>query len=338
MYRSCFLGNSGMTVSVQAYIVIGDVTIKYVSRGTKRHMRLNYHLLDVFTDRRFGGNQLAVFPEPPRDLPARTMQMIAKELNLSETTFVFPPVDSANDYRLRIFTPAAELPMAGHPTVGSAYMLARLGSLGRIEGENTIVFEEGVGPIGVSIRADERGNPTDVWMKQPIPQFLDVYEDRRTIAEILSLTADDLRRDVPMQVVSSGLPFLFVVVNSLVAVRRIRFRYDKWSQQLAATNAENVFVTTTETVYEDSTVHCRMFAPSLGVNEDPATGSASGPLGAYLLRYGLVQTDSMVSEQGFEIGRPSFIHIKVRRNGHTFSEIAVGGQCVYIGHGTLFIE
>ena len=118
-------------------------------------MRLNYHLIDVFTDRQFGGNQLAVFPDPPPELPATTMQNIAKELNLSETTFVFPPPDAAADFRLRIFTPAAELPMAGHPTVGSAYLLARLGALGRIADAQTIVFQEGVGPIAVTVRADE---------------------------------------------------------------------------------------------------------------------------------------------------------------------------------------
>ena len=169
-------------------------------------MRLNYHLVDVFTNRQFGGNQLAVFPDPPADLRAKIMQRIAAELNLSETTFVFPSADKANDYRLRIFTPAAELPMAGHPTIGSAYMLARFGSLGRLEGEKTIVFEEGVGPIMATVRADEYGDPTEVWMRQPIPQFLDTYEDRSVLAEMLSLPTADICDDLPAQVVSSGLP------------------------------------------------------------------------------------------------------------------------------------
>ncbi len=301
-------------------------------------MRLNYHLLDVFTDRQFGGNQLAVFPDPPRDLPAPMMQKIAKELNLSETTFVLPPADSAADFRLRIFTPAAELPLAGHPTVGTAYLLARLGMLGRIVDAKTIVFEEGIGPIAVTIRADESGEPTDVWMRQPIPQFLDLYEDRKSIASILSLTVADLQDGAPIQVLSSGLPFLFVALNSLEAARKIRLRLDIWSELLAGTHAQNVFVTTTETVYEDSTVHSRMFAPALGISEDPATGSASGPLGAYLLKYGLAQHGDMISEQGFEIGRPSFIHIEVQRHGDEFTHVAIGGCCAYIGCGTLVID
>ncbi len=301
-------------------------------------MRLNYHLLDVFTDRQFGGNQLAVFAEPPPDLPAATMQAIAKELNLSETTFVYPPRVSGCDFRLRIFTPAAELPLAGHPTVGSAYMLARLGMLGRIAGSKKIVFEEGAGPIAVIINADDGGNPVDVWMKQPIPQFLDILEDRSSIAEMLSLTAADLHPDLPAQVLSSGLPFLFVGLRSLDAARRIRFRLDKWADALAGTNAENVFVMTTETLYPGATVHSRMFAPALGIAEDPATGSASGPLGAYLLRYGLVQKEDLVSEQGIEIGRPSFIRIKVRRNGTAISAVSVGGRCAYMGYGTLRVD
>ena len=301
-------------------------------------MRLDYHLLDVFSDRQFGGNQLAVFAEPPPDLPAATMQAIAKELNLSETAFVYPPRVSGCDFRLRIFTPAAELPLAGHPTVGSAYMLARLGMLGRIDGSKKIVFEEGAGPIAVAICADDGGNPVDVWMKQPIPQFLDILENRSSIAEMLSLTAADLHPDLPAQVLSSGLPFLFVGLRSLDAARRIRFRLDKWADALAGTNAENVFVLTTETLYPGASVHSRMFAPALGIAEDPATGSASGPLGAYLLRYGLVQTEDLVSEQGVEIGRTSFIRIKVRRIGTAISAVSVGGRCAYMGYGTLRVD
>ena len=301
-------------------------------------MRLNYHLLDVFTDHQFGGNQLAVFPDPPQDLSTELMQQIAKELNLSETTFVFPPADAANDFKLRIFTPAAELPMAGHPTVGSAYALARLGTLGILDGEKAIVFEEGVGPIPVTILADESGQPTEVWMQQPIPQFLDIRDDRAAIAAVLSLSEDDLEKDAPIQVVSSGLPFLYVVVESLAAMKRISFRLDKWRTHLAGSGAEQIFVTSLDTEYDASTVHSRMFAPALGIIEDPATGSASGPLGAYLLKYGLVKTGEMVSEQGIEMGRPSFIHIRVERKGRAFASVAVGGACAYVGCGTLVIE
>ena len=301
-------------------------------------MRLEYHLLDVFTDRQFGGNPLAVFPQPPPDLLPSVMQRIAQELNLSETTFVLPPTDPAHHCRLRIFTPAAELPMAGHPTVGSAYALAHLGRIGPLDAQTTLVFEEGVGPIGVTIHADRLGKPKEVWMRQPIPQFGDIYQDRRAIAAMLSLDESDLHSDAPVQVLSSGLPFLYVPVATLAAMARVRLRQDRWGALLAGSDAQNVFITTTETVEADSSAHSRMFAPALGVGEDPATGSASGPLAAYLLRYGLSDSGDMIAEQGFEMGRPSFIRMRVERSGDEITDVAIGGNCVMMGRGTLTLD
>ncbi len=301
-------------------------------------MRLDYHLLDVFTDRQFGGNPLAVFPQPPPDLSPTLMQRIAQELNLSESTFVLPPADPANDSRLRIFTPLAELPMAGRPTVGAAYALASLGRVRTLKAQTTLVFELGVGPISVTIDADKQGIPDKVWMRQPIPQFGEVYHDRRAIAEMLSLQESDLRGDAPVQVLSSGLPFLYVPVAGLAAMARIQLRHDRWNALLAGSPAQNVFVTTTETIEPASSAHSRMFAPALGVAEDPATGSASGPLAAYLLRYGLADSSDMISEQGFEMGRPSIIHMRVERSGDDITSVAIGGNCVMMGSGTLTLD
>lgn len=300
-------------------------------------MNLNYHLLDVFTDRPFGGNQLAVFADPPGDLPASTMQQIAGEMNLSEVTFVFPPVDPDNDYRVRIFTPATELPMAGHPTVGTAFLLAYIGSFGESRQSRTLTFEEGIGPIQVTVESDQAGNPDRVIMRQPVPQFLDDFEDREAIARMLSLRPEDLHPSAPVQVLSSGLPFLYVVVKSLDAIRRLSLRLDRWQELLMGAPGENIFVTTTETEYPGSTVHSRMFAPALGVSEDPATGSASGPLGVYLLKHGLAECENIVSEQGIEMGRPSFIHISVSKKDDRFTDVTIGGTCVYMGRGTLIV-
>lgn len=301
-------------------------------------MNLSYHLLDVFTNQPFGGNQLAVFADPPLDLPASTMQLIAKELNLSEVTFVFPPADHQCDFRVRIFTPARELPMAGHPTVGTAYLLAHLGMVGEFTLSRALTFEEGIGPIQVTVESDEDGTPYKALMRQPIPQFLDIYQDREAIARMLSLSTDDLDPRAPLQVLSNGLPFLYVVVKSLEAIRRINLRLDLWQGLLLGKPGENVFVSTCETEYSGSTVHSRMFAPALGVAEDPATGSASGPLGVYLLTYGLIDSQEFVSEQGIEMGRPSFINISVVRQGDMFTEVTVGGACVYMGQGTLVVR
>lgn len=300
-------------------------------------MELNYHLLDVFTNQAFGGNQLAVFTEPPSDLSPDIMQKIGKEMNLPEITFVFPPDDEAHDYKVRIFTPEVEMQMAGHPTVGTGYLLAKVGMLGDIHNEKLVTFEELVGPIKVTIRTDTDGHPAQVLMRQPLPQFMDLYDDKQLIADLLSLSIDDLHPSAPSQVVSTGVPFLYTVINSLEAMGRIKIRLDVWDKHFKGTDAAQIFVTTTETQYETSTIHSRMFAPAFGIPEDPATGAASGPLGAYLVKYGLVKSSDMISEQGIEMGRPSFINIHIGYDGDTFTDVVIGGECVYMGYGTIVI-
>ena len=297
-------------------------------------MELRYHLLDVFTDKPFGGNQLAVFPDPPLDLSADTMQQIAKELNLSETTFVFPPDDPRHDFRVRIFTPAAELPMAGHPTIGTAWLLQHIGA---VQSPGRVVFEEGIGPIPVTLEDKAEGGIDKVWMRQMTPRFLDVIDDRRAVAQMLSLDESDLHDGAPIQAMSAGLPFLFVALKSLEAAERARLRHDRWEALLRGGAAEQVFITTAETQFPESSAHSRMFAPGLGISEDPATGSASGPLGVFLRRHGLADSDAMISEQGIEMGRPSFVHIRLERDGERISGVHVGGACVYMGHGALHL-
>jgi trans-2,3-dihydro-3-hydroxyanthranilate isomerase len=294
---------------------------------------LAYQRLGVFTDKPFGGNQLAVFINPG-DLSTETMQAIGKEFNLPEITFVFPPEKPENTYRVRIFTPQVEMPMAGHPTVGTAFALLREG----LVQPGTIRFEENIGVIPVTI--SQTGDFTLISMQQPNPTFGDVIADRAAVAAALSLDAADLLDDQPAQVVSTGVPFLFVPVKSLDAMRRIRVRGDQW-EALAATHGSpaGVFPFTLETELPGSTVHSRMFAPGLGIAEDPATGAASGPLGAYLVTHSLVTpragVASIVSEQGIEMGRPSIIQIRIETDGDRIVDVDVGGTCVYMGSGML---
>lgn len=296
---------------------------------------LAYHLLDVFTDVPFGGNQLAVFLDGTGITP-EMMQRIARELNLSETVFVLPPQDTANHFRLRIFTPGAELPFAGHPTIGTGFLLYQQGL---IPAGEAIRLEEGVGviPITVALQADGRASVT---MQQPVPQFGPVFEDRAAIAATLSLTDADLIPELPVQMVSSGVPFLFIPVRTLDAVRRIKVRLDLWEQYLKNSVAPSMFVFTPQVEREGSTVHSRMFAPNMGIAEDPATGGASGPLGAYLLRYGLVpveKADSIISEQGIEMGRASFIHISVSGTPDHITGASISGFSQRVGAGVLFV-
>ncbi len=298
---------------------------------------LQYHLVDVFTDQQFGGNPLAVFTDG-QGVADGLMRTIAKELNLSETTFVLPPADPANDCRVRIFTPARELPMAGHPTVGTAFVLAREGRASVQDGEAVFRFEEGVGLIPVTL-AMRNGAPDMIWMKQPGPTFGQVFDDRATVARMLSLTEADLDARYPVQVLSNGVPFLYVPLASLDAARRARMRVDLADALLTPHGLTEVFVFTTEVENVGSTVHSRMFAPGLGITEDPATGGASGPLGCYLVQYGIAAAgQAIISEQGIEMGRPSFLHIRIERDSEVFTHVGVGGQCVYVGHGALQIS
>ncbi len=303
--------------------------------------RLHYHRVDVFTDRAFGGNPLAVFANG-RGVEPETMQAIAKEFNLSETTFVLPPDDSRNDWRVRIFTPEHELPMAGHPTVGTSFVLAREHMIPRADGEGggetNIVLEEGVGPVPVCVRF-ESGEPVFAEMRQPLPEFGARLTDARAAAAMLSLDAEDIDPELPLEVVSCGVPFLFVPLRTLDAARRARPRADLIVGAATDGIPPEVFVFTREVEHAGSTVHSRMFAPGMGITEDPATGGASGPLGCYLVRHGLVACDpaaEIVSEQGLEMGRPSFIKIRIERLGEDITAVRVGGQCHFMGEG--FIE
>lgn len=279
--------------------------------------RHEYRLVDVFADRAFAGNPLAVFPDGSR-LDAKTMQAIAKELHLSETTFVLPPTSSAADYRVRIFTPNAELPFAGHPTLGTAYVLA--------DGKDgSTRLEEGVGVIGVTLREGF------VQMEQPLPSFSGTTISRRDAADALGLAVEEVRSDVPIQVGSSGIPFLYIPLANLKAVRRAH---------RPTTVDGSVYVFAMSAERSGSHVHGRMFAEGLGVSEDPATGAAQGPLGAYLVAHELVQTAPTTrirSEQGFEIGRPSILEIEVDRPVAAVTAVRVGGRCVPVGGGWLEI-
>ena len=298
--------------------------------------KLSYRIVDVFTDRMFGGNPLAVFVDG-RGLTNAEMQALAKEMNLSETTFVFPPTAEVNDFQLRIFTPARELPMAGHPTIGTAYTLAREGMINVAARGLTIRFEENIGVIPVRLEFSD-GQAQMIWMTQPPPTFGAISTDRQGIAEMLSISPDAIDSELPVQVVSCGVPFLFVPIRDLAGMRALRFRREAAERVLEGIGVSDVFAFAPEVENTGSTVHSRMFAPELGIPEDPATGSASGPLGCYLVKHGVIGADpsvTIVSEQGIEMGRPSFIHVRITTDGDAISDVQVGGRSVFVGAGEI---
>lgn len=298
----------------------------------------HYHLVDVFTDQPFGGNPLAVFPDG-RGLTTAQMQTIARELNLSESTFILPPEDAQNHFKLRIFTPTKELPMAGHPTVGTSFVLVREKLFPAQTGANTLRLEEGVGLIPVTFDYDG-SKPGRITMQQMPPTYGEIFEDRETFAAMLGLTTDDLVENLPVQVVSCGKEFVMIALKSIDAIRRIELHTDIIHKRLGGSIFDELMVFTMETETPDGTVHARMFAPELGITEDPATGAASGPLGCYLVRYGLVSGTpaKILSEQGFEMGRPSYIHIGIEGTPENITRVTVGGESVYMGGGWLEIE
>ena len=285
-------------------------------------MGYTIHVVDVFTERPLAGNQLAVVLNA-EGIPGDVMQRIAKEMNISETTFVLAPEHPGNAARVRIFTPGAELPFAGHPTIGTAWVLFTEGLIpgGALE----FTLEEGVGPVRV--RCVPGTNGLTLWMTHPTVSFGKVLSERAQAAAALGLTEGDLHGDVPIQVASTGNPFVFVALKDAKAVDAAFSE----KERLAGAFSEGVFLFAP---LGDNRLYSRMFAPHvLDIHEDPATGSASGPLGAFAVKYGLVRRStsvSIVSEQGTKMGRQSFIHIELSYppEGDIPSRIEVGGSVV----------
>jgi trans-2,3-dihydro-3-hydroxyanthranilate isomerase len=301
---------------------------------------LKFYQADVFTEDPFGGNPVAVFPDA-QGLSDYQLQQIAREMNLSETVFVLPPTDGAAVVRLRIFTPTQELPFAGHPVLGTFYVLAQLGLIAAIDGVTRVMQECNIGLFPVELHARE-GEVTLVVMTQPKPEFLgpvsameDVYEIARALGLPKSVITD---LKWPIEVVSTGLPVIIVPVRTLTAVRSIQPDASAIMDLCSRFGANGLMAFTTVTVEPSATVHARMFAPSIGILEDPATGSASGALGAYLVQNGVVDvapTTEIVIEQGYEIERPSQIFVRVESDDDIIQTVKVGGQCVMVVEGTL---
>jgi trans-2,3-dihydro-3-hydroxyanthranilate isomerase len=288
------------------------------------------HTVDVFAEKPLAGNQLAVVLDA-EDIPSDVMQRIAKEMNISETTFVLPPRNPVNAARVRIFTPASELPFAGHPTVGTAWVLA---TQGLVPGNATeFVLEEGVGDVPV--RGVKSAGGLTFWMRHPALSFGAVERRRAQAADAIGLSEDDLLEEVPVQVASTGNPCLFFALRDARAVDAAVPDLEGLAEILDRTGAFGAFVFAPA---GDDRLYSRMF--SVDIPEDPATGSASGPLGAFAVKYGLVPRAplvSIVSEQGTKMGRQSFIQIELAYGGSEDipERIEIGGSVRPVITGTL---
>ena len=289
--------------------------------------RYRLRWVDVFTERALAGNPLAVVLDP-KDLTGEQMQAIARETNLSETTFVLPPNDRRHAARVRIFTPYVELPFAGHPTIGTGWVLLDERLVNADVDQFTL--EEGVGPVPIRIERD--GQRLVLWMTHPPVEFGSVIGERSNVAAALALTTEHLVADVPIQIVETGLPFVFVALKNREAVDAAVSSGEPLAAVFGAYGLPAVFLFAAT---GGNNLYSRMFAPhtDVRIGEDPATGSASGPLGAFAVRYGLIRRAPLVSiesEQGTKMGRQSFVHIELEypAGGDTPSRIEVGGSVV----------
>ncbi len=291
---------------------------------------------DVFTDTIFGGNQLAVLPTA-QGLDDKTMQQIAREFNLSETVFIFPPETSSGTRKVRIFTPGRELPFAGHPTVGAAFVLAEIGGIA-LEGDETrIVFEEGVGPVPVLIRA-KNGRPFfSQLFAAKMPEFGPPPPSVEELAAVLSLEPEQIRSaGRAPAALSCGVKFLFVAVRDLAALAQARVQGSEWERHVRNYWAREIFVFTEKA--DDADVRARMFAPEMGIVEDPATGSAAAALTGYLTPPDAANgTRRWLVRQGVEMGRPSTLEVEADIDDGKIVAVRVGGASVLVSEGTLRI-
>jgi len=290
--------------------------------------QLRMFIVDVFAEEKYAGNQLAVVTGGAA-LSAATMQRIARETNFSETTFVLSDQPRDGGYDVRIFTPAAEIPFAGHPTLGTAFVLHN-----EVLGHrpDTVTLNLGFGQVSVSFTRDDDGRDT-LWMRAPRVELGPTYPPEQ-LAGIVGLSVDDVDSRFPVQDASIGISFTIIPVRTLDAMKRARFSRVAYDRQVDVRHAQFLF--SSQTYSRDNQINARMFAEPFGVAEDPATGSANACLGAYLLHHRDLASDrlDLRVEQGYEVGRPSLLFVRAERNA-AGADVLVGGHVVPTFRGEL---
>lgn len=307
-----------------------------------RGMRAYRYLrIDVFTNRPFQGNPLAVFPTA-QGLDARTMQQIAREMNLSETTFVLPPTKAGAVARVRIFTIDRELPLAGHPVVGTAFALAATGALELRPGRNEVLLELGKGPLPVEIDLLADQTVGTVFMTQQKPSFLARVDDAHALAAALSLAPEQIDVDtLPARVVDTGIPWFLIPVHDQRALAAVRPDPARCAALAAEVGTDLFHAFTLDTGDPGCAVRTRhVFFGGVTPGEDAVTGSAIGCIAAYLVAENVLLAApeaEFAIEQGAEVGRPGVVTARVRATGGAVTRVQVGGTCVHVGNGELWV-
>lgn len=300
-----------------------------------------YLRIDVFTDHPFRGNPLAVFPTA-QGLDTRQMQQLAREMNLSETTFVLPAGKQGASVRVRIFTIDRELPFAGHPVVGTAFALASTGALELRRGRNEVLFELGAGVLPVEIGVDAEGKVTSVFMTQRAPAFGTTVTDARQLAQALSLATDQLDLDaMPARVVDTGIPWFLVPVKDHRALAQVRADPRACSALAQQVGTDLFHAFTQDTGDPGCAARTRhVWWGTVTPGEDPVTGSAIGCIAAYLVGEGVILAApeaEFAIEQGQEVGRPGKVTARVRAAGGKVTRVQVGGMSVHVGTGEIWL-
>lgn len=289
-------------------------------------MAYSFYIVDVFAENKYCGNQLAVVLDAG-NLSDAEMQLIAREMNYSETTFILSDQPNDGGYNVRIFTPETELPFAGHPTLGTAFIIQQ--EIIKMPVDK-VVLNLKVGQIPVSFKPD-----AVLWMQQILPVFGATLLPEQ-VARVLGIDTSDLDARFPIQEVSTGLPFVIVPLKTLAAVKRCKTNRDKLMKLVKDIEAKAILVFCPETYDEKNDLNVRVFVDCYGVPEDPATGSANGCLAGYLSKYRYFGDNSIdiIVEQGFEINRPSLLYLSATYNAGDV-EIYVGGKVVMTAKGEL---
>ncbi len=291
-------------------------------------MHPKFYILDVFENGKYSGNQLAVF-RYCEQFTAGEMQYVAKEMNFSETTFILAEYEINGGWPTRIFTPEQELPFAGHPTLGTAFVIFKKMLK---EKANILSLNLKLGQIPVHF---EQQDGTEIfWMKQKNPEFADKYQISK-ISEIINVNPSEFDERFPVHVVSTGLPVIIVPLKNLAAIKKANINREKYFEFVENIEAKAIMIFSPETYHTDNDLNCRMFADYFGVTEDPATGSAAGSLAGYLVNqkyFGDTRIDIRL-EQGFEIGRSSLLLIKAEKTNEDEIDVNVGGKVRLIAEG-----
>ena len=287
-----------------------------------------FYIVDVFAEEKYAGNQLAVVRDA-KALSDIEMQQIAKEMNFSETTFILSDQKRNGGYDVRIFTPKEELPFAGHPTLGTAYVIQHEIIREPVE---TIILNLKIGQIPVTLKYS--GEQIDIlWMKQMAATFSRIFEPEQ-ISQVLSLNESEIDDRFPIQEVSTGLPFIIIPLKTLDTLKQAKVIRDKYFELIKDTQAKAMLIFCPQTYDKENDLNIRVFADYYGVPEDPATGSANGCLAGYLVKYryfGKGQIDIRV-EQGYEIGRSSLLYLRAKGKGEKI-DVSVGGKVEMIAKG-----